>query len=278
MTISLTKKLWAVSAAVLVLSGAQAADDVISDEARARLEPTLTKSGGELTYFEGPAGMVGIGVSFTNGKQMVVYATPDGSTVFSGVAIDVVSGQNLSSADLQKLPPPDYGGLVNMVANAKAETGRELTLLTEGNPESENRYFVFVDPKCPYCHKTYSAFLQLLADGNDLVVHYIPVGILGPESENIAKEMSAMSPSDGLDLMRKMARRETHLADPERIAQGASGHGRNLAMFRQLQFDGVPVVISDVSGNYNVRSGAVAHEVLEQELRVAKVQKLASAR
>lgn len=277
MKISIKDKALVIVTAILVATAAQASSEVISDEARARLEPTLTKSGGALTYFDGPGDMVGIGVSFQNGKQMVVYATADGSTVFSGVAIDVETGQNLSNSDLQKLPPPDYSGLVDMVSNAKAETGRELTILTEGNPESENRYFVFVDPKCPYCHKTYSAFLKLMADGNDLVVHYIPIGILGPDSENLAKEMIGMSSEDGLNLLRKLARGEPHMANQALIAEGVSGHGRNLAVFRQLQFDAVPVVISDVSGTYNVRRGAVAQEALEQELHVAKVQKMAAA-
>jgi thiol:disulfide interchange protein DsbG len=263
---------------VMALTPAYATEFVVSDEVRARIEPVLKKSGGELTYFEGPSDMIGIGVSFVNGRQLVVYATPDGRAVFSGVAIDVETGQNLSNADLQKLPPPNYEGLVDMVANAKANTGRELTMFTEGNPESTNRYFVFVDPKCPYCHKTYDAFLKLMADGHDMVVHYIPVGILGPESENIAKEMVAMEDAEALELMRKLTRREPHLSDQTRVGAGNEGHSRNLALFRQLQFDAVPVVISDVSGTYNVRRGAIASEVLEQELRVAAVQKLASAK
>ena len=111
-----------------------------------------------------------------------------------------------------------------------------------------------------------------------MVVHYIPVGILGPESENIAKEMVAMDDADALELMRKLTRREPHLSDQTRVGAGNDGHGRNLALFRQLQFDAVPVVISDVSGTYNVRRGAIDGAVLEQELRVAAVQKLASAK
>jgi thiol:disulfide interchange protein DsbG len=150
-------------------------------------------------------------------------------------------------------------------------------MLSEGNPDSSNQYYVFVDPKCPYCHKTYNAFLKLLAEGEDFVVHYIPVGILGPESENLAKEIAGLPMEQGLDLMRKLMRRESHLSNTEMVTAGNGAHGRNVALFRQLQFDAVPVVISNVSGNYNVRRGAIESEVLEQELRVAKVQKLASA-
>lgn len=260
----------------LVFQIGNASEFVVADDVKARLDPVLTKSGGELTYFDGPADMIGVGVSFINGSQMVVYATADGTTVFSGVAIDVASGQNLVSMDMQKLPPPDYSGLFEKLAEAKGSNGRPITWMSEGNPESTNQYYVFVDPKCPYCHKTYDAFLKVLADGEDLIVHYIPIGILGPESENLAKEMAGMPAEKALALMRKQMRREPHIADPAAISAGKSKHGHNLALFRQLQFDAVPVVISNVNGNYNVRRGALPAETITQELRVAKVEKLAS--
>ena len=265
------------AAGLLCVCGTAVAEYAISEEARARIEPVLKKSGGELTYFDGPGEMIGIGVSFVNGRQMVVYATPDGATVFSGVAIDVATGNNLANADLQKLPPPNYEGLVDMVANSSATGGRPLVFISEGNPESENRYYVFVDPKCPYCHKVYNAFLELLADENDFVVHYIPVGILGPDSENLAKEIVGLQGNEGLEVIRKLTQKQQHLTNPEVVAAGSAGHSANLALFRQLQFDAVPVIISDVGGNYAVRRGAVTAESLEQELRIAKVQKLASA-
>lgn len=262
----------------LVTAMSVMADYQPSDTVVAKLDPVLSKSGGELTFFEGPAGMIGVGVSFVNGRQMVVYATPDGSTVFSGVAIDVETGQNLSTADMQRLPPPNYDGLVSMVAGESGTPGLRTTFVSEGNLDSENRYFVFVDPKCPYCHKTYSAFLELLADGQDLVVHYIPVGILGPESENIAKEMVALADDEALEVFRTIARREPRLADSQLVAKGSMAHGANLALFRKLQFDAVPVIISDVGGQQQVRRGMVPPESLLQELQVAAVKKVASAK
>lgn len=250
----------------------QASDWSISEDARNRIEPVLKKSGGQLTYFEGPSGMIGVGVTFTNGRQMVAYATPDGSTLFSGAAVNVETGVNLSVADLKKLPPPDYAGLVEMVAEEGA-----VTMKSEGNPDSENRYFVFVDPKCPYCHKAYNSFLTLLADGHDLVVHYIPVSVLGPESENTAKEMIALPQKESLALFRSLAKREPHLSDRAKVERGNLGYYKNMALFRQLQLDAVPVIMSDVSGTYNVRRGMVTAEALQQELKVAKVQKMAAA-
>lgn len=45
-----------------------------------------------------------------------------------------------------------------------------------------------MDPNCPYCHKTYALFDALAKKGSRASkVHYIPIGILGPRSENGAK-------------------------------------------------------------------------------------------
>ncbi|MGB5334520.1 MAG: hypothetical protein WBN07_02785 [Woeseiaceae bacterium] len=236
---------------------------IVDDSVRAKLEPVLGKDGATLNYFSGPADMIGIGVTFANGRQMVVYATADGNTIFSGVAVDIATGQNISSLDAANLPPPNYDKVVEMAASA--------TAFVEGNPESENQYYVFVDPRCPYCHKTYSAFLEAQAKGSDLAVHYIPIGILGPESENVAKEMLGNA-EGAADLFRKISMKAPHVSDAAVVEEGLSAHGRNLAIFRTLQFDAVPVVISTVSGEQNVRRGAISAEAILAELTaVAKV-------
>lgn len=266
------------AAAIVMWHGASFASEevVLASEAKSKLEAVLTKSGGTLDYFNGPSGMIGVGVTMKNGKQMVVYATPDGSTLFSGVAVDVASGKNISNADMQNLPPPNFEGLFDKIHTA-AQVKREITTITEGSVDSENIYYVFVDPRCPYCHKTYDAFLGELAYGKDLVVHYIPVGILSPESENAAKELVGVAEKEGIDLMRKHARREAHVSVSEDIQAGNGKHGMNLALFRGLQLSAVPVVVSSVGGEFEIRQGMIKPEVIRQELQVAALAKNSGA-
>lgn len=253
----------------IVSSFTYSGDIPIPDDVKARLEAILTKSGGELHYFDGPGDMIGIGVSFINGKQMIVYATEDGGTIFSGIAIDSSSGDNISRRDMERLPSANIDRVFDLMAGAN--------VLTEGNVDSENVYYVFVDPRCPYCHKTYDGFVTAIGKGQDLVVHYIPVGILGPESENSAKEMLGLSGEDGMKLFRKFAKRAAYSPENKAIAEGGSKLGANHALFRNLQFEAVPVVISSVGGKTAVRKGALQGAVIDQELKEAKINTVAAS-
>lgn len=247
----------------------------IDPTVKARLESVLSKSGGTLTYFDGPAGMIGVGVSFMNGKQMVVYATADGSTLFSGVAIDVDSNVNLANADLQKLPPPDYSGVLSRLKSEEGSGRRGITTMSEGNADSDNEYFVFVDPTCGFCHKTYNNFLQVLSEGKDLVVHYIPVGIMGPNAENLAKAILSNGEQRGLEIYRQLARKEPYGTSGDDLSKGADAFDGNMSVFREIGFSGVPAIISRVGGEYRVRSGMVTAEAITQELQLASINRVA---
>lgn len=251
----------------LCMLGSAVANDSyqVDERVRAAIEPMMTKGGTKLNYFAGPGGTVGVGVTRPNGQQMVIYVTADGSTVFSGVAIDVGSGRNVAAADAANLPAPDYSAVIERVAQA--------TSIVEGSAESDNHYYVFIDPRCPYCHQTYTVFSQAMDAGGDFTVHYIPVGILGPESENLAKEMLGTS-GDGMDIFKRLASKASHRADDLSIANGVDTHGRNLAIFRGLNFDAVPVVVSAVGGRHIVRRGAISLAMIESDLN--DIQKVAA--
>ena len=91
-----TRSLVVGAVAVASLGGAVQAGEAafsVSTDAQTRIEGLVAKNGGKVNYFPGPSGTVGVGVSLANGKQMVLYGTPDGRVLFSGVAVDTVSGE-----------------------------------------------------------------------------------------------------------------------------------------------------------------------------------------
>jgi thiol:disulfide interchange protein DsbG len=223
---------------------------VVEPDARSRIEAVVSKGGAKVHYFPGPIPMIGVGLTMASGKQMVVYATPDGRTLFSGVALDTATGENLARRDLaSKLPAPDLSGLPGTLRKAAG--------VTLGSESAPAEFFVFVDPHCPYCHKAYEVFEQLAASRQDFKVHWIPVGILGPRSENGAKAILGAGGRAG-ELLAGYMREGTPVAAPGDIAAGDKAHQANVALYRSLQFSGVPVVVSARGNAVHVQNGLPA--------------------
>jgi len=234
----------------------------VSTEARARIEALVARSGGKVNYFPGPSGTVGVGVTMQNGKQMVVYATADGRVLFSGVAVDTVSGENLTRRDLAaQLPKPDLSGMLKHARAAQA--------ITVGSGGTE--FFVFVDPHCPYCHKAFGLFEALAADGSEFTVHYIPVGILGPRSENAAKALLGQPPERREATLSALMKGSAGPASNEAIGKGDKAHQSNLAIFRNLQLEAVPVTLIVTGEELTVRNGLPQLEELREAVAPRKM-------
>ncbi|NKC01799.1 MAG: thioredoxin fold domain-containing protein [Pseudomonadales bacterium] len=249
---------------------AQAFAFEVSDEVKAKLETVLTKQGAEIHYFDGPHDLIGIGLtSRQSGQQMVAYAVPDGSVVLTGVAIEIATGDNLAAKHVAMLPKPDLSPVYNKL--------KESHFVSEGKESSTNEFFVFIDPKCPYCHKAYNMFLATIAEEHDVRVHYVPVGILGLESQNLSKEILGSDDVMGLELIRKMARREGHQFSAPTAALGDQQHERNVALFREFGFSAVPSIVSRVNGEVKIHREPLSKEAIIQAITVAKVDQLATA-
>jgi hypothetical protein len=251
---------------IALLGGVARAEEAtvaVSAEARARIEALVAKNGGQVSYFTGPSGTVGVGVSLPNGKQMVLYGTTDGRVLFSGVAIDTVTGENLTRRDLTaRLPKPDLTG---MLKHARAARG-----ITVGGGDG-TEFFVFVDPHCPFCHKAHALFETLAAEGGEFTVHYIPVGILGPRSENAAKGLLGEPEERQREALASLMRGKAGPATNEAIGRGDKAHQANLAIFRNLQLEAVPVTLVLSAGELTVSNGLPQIDELRKALAPRQV-------
>jgi thiol:disulfide interchange protein DsbG len=260
---------WVVmAAATLELLGgaasAAAGEFAVGDEVRGRIEALLGKNGAKLNYFPGPGGTVGVGVSMPNGKQMVVYGSADGQVLFSGVAIDTATGANLARRDLEeKLPPPDFSSVLKLARGAAS--------IQVGDAKSGIEYFVFVDPHCPYCHRTFATFTSLAKEVGGFTVHYIPIGILGPRSENAAKGLLGMAPTEQPAALAAAMSGQPTTTSNAAIDAGDKRHQGNLAIFRNLQLQAVPVTVAVNAGEVTVVNGMPSLEELRAQLTPKKV-------
>ena len=261
-------RLLVMAAATLALSeGAASAgrtEFAVNEEVRGRIEALLGKNGAKLNFFPGPGDTVGVGVSMPNGKQMVVYGSADGRVLFSGVAIDTATGANLARRDLEeKLPPPDFSSVLQQARGAAS--------IQLGDAKSDVEYFVFVDPHCPYCHRTFATFESLAKEVGGFTVHYIPIGILGPRSENAAKGLLGMAPGEQRVALAAAMSGQSTTTSEAAIATGDKHHQRNLAIFRNLQLQAVPVTVAVNAGDVTMVSGMPGLEELRAQLKPKKV-------
>ncbi len=234
----------------------------VSAEARQRIETLVEKSGGRVSYFPGPSGTVGVGVTMQNGKQMVLYATADGTVLFSGIAVDTVTGENLTRRDLAaRVPKPDLSGMLKHARAARSVT------VGQGGTE----FFVFVDPNCPFCHKAFALFEGLAAEGREFTVHYIPVGILGPRSENAAKGLLGQPEERQRARLSALMSGTAGTVSNDAIARGDKAHQSNLAIFRNLQLEAVPVTLIVSGAELTVRNGLPQIEELREAVAPRKV-------
>jgi thiol:disulfide interchange protein DsbG len=238
----------ALAIGMVVATGAVADEYAVAPDSRSRIEAVVGKTGAKVNYFPGPGGTIGVGLTMANGRQMVVYATDDGRALFSGAAIDTATGENVTRRDLQtRMPKPDYSGLKDAVRKAHA--------IEWGTAPADAEFFVFVDPFCPYCHKAFEAFEQLAAEGGAFKVHWIPLGILGPKSENAAKGLLGAPAAGREAALKAVMTAAVSTATPGDIAAGNRHHQDNLAIFRNFQFSAVPVVVTVRGATVEVSQG-----------------------
>lgn len=125
--------------------------------------------------FQAPAGLTGF-TARAGGRELVVYATPDGNHALVGTMVDA-DGRNLSREHLEThLAAPDLGKAWSRLEEAEwVATGAE---------DPSRVVYMFTDPYCPYCNAIWRASRPYYQDG--LQIRHLLVGVIRPESSDKA--------------------------------------------------------------------------------------------
>lgn len=115
-----------------------------------------------------------------SGKQVVIYTSADGSVMLAGMMLDK-TGKNLTAEYTEQfVAPPDYSA-------ALADFNKAASVMV-GKSSAKAELTVAFDPNCGFC-KLLHRLLEPSVAAGELKVRYVPVAILGADSDRKAAAM-----------------------------------------------------------------------------------------
>lgn len=127
-----------------------------------------------LKAFQAPAGLIGVAISAGQGRDSIIYATPDGKYLIQGVIVSA-TGDNMTRLAADQFLPKPPTAADNFAVLSKAHT------YLWGQDSAKKELWVVFDPNCIYCHKLFEGLKANVAAG-DVKVHVIQVGFLKQSS------------------------------------------------------------------------------------------------
>lgn len=243
---------------VLILATGAYSEQFVTEEAKAAFDGILKNQTVSKKYFKAPFGLIGLAMTTQKGKKMVAYSDEKGEFVVAGMLIDTKTRENLAVKHAEMYAPePDYRTLLSSVKDA--------TFIQAGNKDSSREMYVFVDPRCGYCHKTYQELAKLSLE-KDVSIKYIPVSIF-PNSMNEAQGiLGEKNEKMRYEALRKKMLKLAYSPDPESISRGATAVKENTTIMKKHGFSGVPVVISVIDDKVSVSPGMPNFNALRASL------------
>lgn len=212
----------------------------VSEVVKKKIEKFVGKSA-KTNYFKSESGLIGVALTMKNGKQRVIYSTSDGEHLIAGMMVNTSTGSSITPKEVEKYAPkPDYSALLNNLKSSKT--------IQSGNKDSDNELYVFVDANCGICHSIYSDINKLLDEGEDINVKWVPVAIMGGDSENKAQGLLGVDDTKKGISLKAVMQKLPYVPKEEDVAEGRLKLAQNMNIFSAYGFGGVPVVVRKYKG------------------------------
>jgi len=184
--------------------------------------------------FEAPGGLIGY-TGRAGGRELVVYATPDGQHVLLGTLLDA-EGNNLSQQHLaDHLSQPDLAEAWERLASAE--------WIATGARDPERVVYMFTDPYCPYCNAIWRASRPYYEEG--LQIRHLLVGVIRPKSaDKAAAILQAEDPAAAFRAHQEAYGQSDGQALPDELADAArEAVTANNRLMSELGVGGTPAVV-----------------------------------
>lgn len=177
-----------------------------------------------------------------NGRQIVLFSTGDSAVIFTGVAWDATTGQNISDAFLPRqgsnsapLQPqvaaprasqqPLMSSVTQPVQAVSAMDGEyqgeiptsmktvdSLAGFKEGSGDIANTVYIVIDPRCPYCRQAYNLTREYVKRGQS--IKWIPSAALGNPQDGVPLAATILQSQDRTVLDRVLGKHEQIRSTP----------------------------------------------------------------
>lgn len=195
---------------------------------------------------DAPAGFRGYVGSFRD-QQLPIYALPDGHHVVVGSLFDL-DGRDLTDAAMAKAADSRFG-------DAQWNALQASPWVREGSADAGRVVYVFVDTRCPFCHRLWQAYQPLLPQGH-VQVRNIIVGVISKDSRPEAAHI--LSAKDPAAAWNANEANFGHNPPPsgEAPTDAVAKVDANTRLFQQLGFVGTPALVwKDPDGHIHTLEG-----------------------
>jgi thiol:disulfide interchange protein DsbG len=228
-------------------------------KAASTVQKALAGSGVKVSgEMEAPKGFHGF-VGNYQGRQLPVYLLPDGKHIAIGTLIDT-SGQDLTSAAMQKAADSRF-------SEADWKALADSTWVGEGNPKAQRIVYVFVDTRCPFCHRLWQ-MTQPFMKGDEVQIRNIMVAVISPDS--LPEGADVLDASDPSKAWQENEKNFGHNPKPEASAGSAASRTKikaNNELMQKLGFFGTPAIVyKDADGKIHSRNGVPQDPRIMQEI------------
>lgn len=164
-----------------------------------------------------------------SGKNIIIYSSKDGEALIAGMMLDK-NGKNLSAAYAEaNIPTQDY--------SAALADFKDAAQVVVGSPKAKAEMYLVFDANCGYC-KLMHKLVTPAVEAGELKVHYVPVAILGADSDvKAAGILASRNPKDAVS--GTVAGHAETSNDKALLAKVQA----NTGLMRKHGFNGTPVVL-----------------------------------
>jgi protein-disulfide isomerase len=144
--------------------------------------------------------------------------------------------------------------------------------IEQGNPAAPQKMYVVLDPSCIFCHKLFNE-LQPLIDDQKVVVRWIVIGVIRPDSPDRAQAiLTAKDPLAALKYNEanfKEATEEGGIPAALSVSKEAmDNYEKNMRFIVQIQLQMTPVVFFfDAGGNFVRHDGGALPKQFEEMMK-----------